>query len=220
MTSTSQLPTARAEKLLAEKALVKKVQEFLRQRAPDAVLTSTFETFYRTYTKTLHGMAWDKGFRGAERDDLVQEAWLQVLKHFREHDWEPCGCGLRGWLYRLLCNKACDAFRAKRRNRIELAPQSDLEAVADRAADDGWQARFDEQLLQQLMGRLDIEVSPINRRLLTMLWIERRSRAEVARELQLTPEQIKYRQYRVFGKLRIALSVYRGEPFPEAPTSE
>lgn len=220
MPGSSRTTPDRAEKLKSEKALIQKVQEFLRQRVPDAVLTNIFEDFHRTYTKSLHGMAKDKGFRGAERDDLVQDVWLQVVKHLRSHEWEPRDGGLRGWMYRLLSNKACDAFRAKVRHRLQLAQQTELEAIADRTPasdEDGWQTRFDGHLLKELMTQLNLDVSPINRRLLTMLWIERRPRSEVARSLQLTPEQIKYRQYRVFGKLRIALAVFRGEPFPQAP---
>jgi RNA polymerase sigma factor (sigma-70 family) len=158
-------------------------------------------------------MAKKLGFRGAERDDLVQDVWLRVFKHLRTYDWQPRDSGLRGWLYRLLCNHARDVVRRRQRNRVVLASQGELEAIADVADTNDWQATCDGQLLEQLIGSLKMKVSPLSRRLLTMLWIDRRPRAEVAHTSQLTPEEIKYRQYRVFGKLRTALAVYRGEQF-------
>ena len=60
------------------------------------------------------------------------------------------------------------------------------------------------------------EVSPVNHRLLILRWIEGRPLGEVARALDLSERQVTYRQRRLFRKLRVALALYRGEPFGAA----
>jgi hypothetical protein len=53
MSSTSQPTLSQQERLQADKELMEKVQAYLRHRAPDAVLTQTFEEFHRTYSRVL-----------------------------------------------------------------------------------------------------------------------------------------------------------------------
>jgi DNA-directed RNA polymerase specialized sigma24 family protein len=55
-------------------------------------------------------------------------------------------------------------------------------------------------------------VSEKTYRVLLLRLIEGRSEAETAAELDLTPEQVRYRKYRGQRKLRKILAVYSGEP--------
>src|SRR5256885_703455 len=85
---------------LAEKVLVRDACAFLKQRlqrlAPDAVLTHAWDSFYRTYTNILRGMASEFHLDPQESEDLVQEVWAQVIVHLSEFAWQPHGGGLRG----------------------------------------------------------------------------------------------------------------------------
>jgi len=66
-----------------ERVLVENACAFLKQRlqrlAPDAVLTHAWDSFYRTYTNILRRMAGRFHLDAAEREDLIQEVWAQVI---------------------------------------------------------------------------------------------------------------------------------------------
>lgn len=65
-----------------------------------------------------------------------------------------------------------------------------------------------------------VAVSPLNHRLLILRWLEERSLVNVAILLNISEKQVTSRQRRLFRQLRVALTVYRGEPFgPEAASN-
>ncbi len=202
-----------------EKALVKKVKEFLKQRlqrlAPDAVLTHAWDTFYGTYTNILRRMAAEFHLGAGESEDLTQEVWAQVIVHLSEFDWQGQGSGLRGWMYTLIRNKALNLIRQKVRHPVRLTGGMERHEAADRAAGPAqeWEARWDRELMHVLLADLKAKVSPVNHRLLILRWIEGLPLAEVARTLNLSEKQVTYRQQRLFRKLRARVALYRGEPF-------
>jgi len=203
----------------AEKVLVKNACAFLKQRlrrlAPDAVLTHAWDSFYRTYTNILRRMAAEFHLGAEESEDLTQEVWIQVIAHLPEFDWQPHGSGLRGWLYTLVRNKALNVIRRKVRHPVRLAGDMEMHEVADRAPGPAheWELQWDRELMHSLLAELETKVPPLNHRLLVLRWIEGRPVAEVARLLNLSKKQVKYRQQRLFRKLRAAQALYRGEPF-------
>jgi len=202
-----------------EKILVNKVKAFLKQRlqrlAPDAVFTHAWDGFYRTYTNILRRMAAEFHLDAGESEDLIQEVWAQVIVHLSEFEWQPHASGLRGWMYTLIRNKALNFLRQKARHPVRHVGGMEIDEVADRGPGpaEQWEVRWDRELMQFLLDELKKKVSPVNHRLLILRWIECRPLAEVASILQLSERQVTYRQRRLFRKLRVALALYRGDPF-------
>jgi len=202
-----------------EYAVVDQAKAYLRQRleklAPDAVLTQAWDRFYEVYTQILRGMAAEFRLDVQEREDLVQDVWARVIVHLQNFHCDESGAGLRGWLYTLLRNEALNFIRRKTRRPVRLTSGAELHGVADQAPSppEQWQACWDRELMRLLLVELAKKTTPTNHRLLIMRWIEGRSLADVAMTLNLSEKQVTYRQHRLFRKLRMALAVYRGEPF-------
>jgi RNA polymerase sigma factor (sigma-70 family) len=199
------------------------VKEFLWQRllklAPDAALTNDWESFFCIYDRILRGMAGKCLFQRDDRDDLVQDVWVQVLVHMPKLVWPAHHGRLRGWLCKLIRNKAINFLRDNARRPDAKADPLMGQDLIDRRSgpDHHLEGLWDHELLDVLLARLQKKPSAVNRRLLAMRFLQDRSIAEVARALNLTERQVTYRQHRMYRKLRVALAWYQGEAFPRAP---
>src|SRR4029079_8156696 len=59
-------------------------QEFLRsevrRQAPDSLLSTVWDEFYRVYNELLRRFAVARGLRGADVDDCLQEVWFEISR--------------------------------------------------------------------------------------------------------------------------------------------
>ena len=179
------------------------------------MLTQAWDVFYQTYTDVLRRMASEFHLDAQQSEDLIQEVWARVIVNLSKFQWRDHGAGLRGWLYALIRNQALNLIRQRVRRPIKLTAGVNMRDVADSdpGPDEQWEARWDRELLHHVIEELGKKVSPSNHRLMILRWLEERSLAETATLLKLSEKQVTYRQHRLFCKLRVALAVYRGEPF-------
>jgi len=98
-----------------------------------------FEAIYRTLTPRLKRYA--RGLVGQDADDVVAEAWLQIVRDLAEFDgdWDA----FRGWTTRIVRNRAIDHIRSstRRHRRAET-----LEVVLDKASTDDTEAAAAESI--------------------------------------------------------------------------
>ena len=196
-------------------------QEYLRcelqRQAPQSLLVTAWDEFYRIYNAMLRRFAQSRGLRGTNVDDCLQEVWFEVARSLSafEHPWDRPG--LRAWLYAVVRSKANDLFRRTTRRREESleearaagmepqSPPSDPAALS--------QQQWERTLLETTIENLRGELSQTNAELLQMRLVEQRDVAEVAAALRISPEQVWYRQYRLLKKIRARMAVFSGEPF-------
>src|SRR4051794_24183729 len=88
-----------------------------------------FEAIYRTLTPRLKRYA--RGLVGQDADDVVAEAWLQIVRDLAEFDgdWDA----FRGWTTRIVRNRAIDHLRGAARRHDRAEP---LDGIFDRASGD------------------------------------------------------------------------------------
>lgn len=196
-------------------------QEYLRcelQRlAPDSLLVTAWDEFYWIYSGLLRRFAVAQGLRGTDVDDCLQEVWFEVAQSLNEFEHPQERSGLRAWLYAVVRSKATDIFRRNARRREEsldaaratgIEPQSPPSELAAQA-----QYEWERTLLETTVESLRGELSPTNAELLQLRLVEQREAAEVAVALQISVEQVWYRQYRLLKKVRARMAVFSGQAF-------
>jgi RNA polymerase sigma factor (sigma-70 family) len=196
-------------------------QEFLRnelgRQAPDSLLGTAWDEFYRVYNELLRRFALARGVRGADVDDCLQEVWFEIARSLAEFEHPRDRPGLRAWLYTVVRSKANDMFRRSTRRQadsLDVARQAGAEPMSP-ATEPGSTSteEWERALLETVLDELRSDVSEENRKLLQMRLVDRRDVAEVAAELGISPEQVWYRQHRLLKKLKARMALFTGEQF-------
>lgn len=174
-------------------------------RSPDRILdellvlrcqggdADAFEGLVRRWHGPLRRHAWHlTGDQEATRD-IVQEAWLDIIRGVSRLR-EPAS--FRGWAYRIVGNKAADWVRRTQRLR-ELHE----EAARQRPGVSG-QEPSDEQNAQ-IRVRRGIKLLPaIGQQILSMKYIDRLSTWEIAHALDIPQGTVKSRLHHAREQLR------------------
>jgi RNA polymerase sigma factor (sigma-70 family) len=154
----------------------------------------------------------------ADVDDCVQEVWCEVVERLADFQRPPHRPGLRAWLYTLVRSKAADLFRNKTRRPARRLEPADTPAREPRTCEsdpaEALEAKWERALLQSVLQQLRREVSELNYRVLHMRLIEDQDVKQVAAELNLSPDQVRYRHHRMKRKLQTRLAVFTGEGQP------
>jgi RNA polymerase sigma-70 factor, ECF subfamily len=103
-----------------------------RRRAPEAADEAAIDRLYERHKADVYRFARRLAGREAEAEDLVQEAWLRVVRHRSEISDER---DMKAWLFTIVANLHRDTLRRARvRKLLFLAPRRDDErpdAVAE-----------------------------------------------------------------------------------------
>mgnify|MGYP002622701971 CR=1 FL=1 len=198
--------------------LLQETQEYLREllddKIPDSMLAASWDEFYRLYSALIRRFVVSRGVRGGDVDDCLQEVWSEVATRLVDFDRPPDRPGLRAWLYALVRSKTTDLFRKKQRDSahsIELAVETGHEP-----ADQGMtpaekeEREWKDAVVATLLEELQPEISAENFRIVQLRLIERQPAAQVAEELGMSADQVRYRQHRLMKKLRARLAAYTG----------
>lgn len=163
---------------------------------PDAVARldeAAFSSFYRGASRALWSYVYRVTGNAADADDIVQEAFLRVLRADlgpSEEDW-------RRYLYRVASNLVVDRWRRrKRRDRHEA------DALVSAAVDAGGRAFGPSADADDDVGRTFGELSSRERALLWLAYVEGESHQEIAASLGLGQRSIKVLLFRARRRLR------------------
>ncbi|MCA9067850.1 MAG: sigma-70 family RNA polymerase sigma factor [Planctomycetaceae bacterium] len=132
------------------------------------------------------------GHRDAARD-VVQESWLTILKTL---DQLRDPAAFRGWVYRIVHGRAVDWVRRTKRQRDAIQKQAkEPIQTEDTPTEDLADER---QALAEAMKHL----TPEEKLLLRMYYLERMRIKEIATSLQLPEGTIKYRLFELRKNLK------------------
>jgi DNA-directed RNA polymerase specialized sigma24 family protein len=177
--------------------LVNLAAQYLRRRLRHAPaghgLTQVWDEFYRRYTQRIRARIQAYRLSGADREDCFQEVWgevLRVLPVFRDNgNHRAIDC-----LRRLSANRehpfSSMDVEDPMTNYEECSPLVQLIRIEDREKSVG------------LLAELRDATSHNNYRIFYARWIDQRTVAEIAIEMQLSPRQVTFRLARMLRKLR------------------
>jgi RNA polymerase sigma-70 factor, ECF subfamily len=112
-----------------------------------------FEAIYRTLTPRL--LRYARGLVGQDADDILAEAWLQIVRDLGafDGDWDA----FRGWTTRIVRNRAIDHLRAAARRPMRSDP---LDALLDRPSGDDTAAAAEETISTEAALELIASLPP------------------------------------------------------------
>jgi RNA polymerase sigma-70 factor (ECF subfamily) len=154
---------------------------------PDAVAAgldeAAFSEFYRRTSRPLWSYVYRVTGHAADADDIVQEAFLRLLRAepgATETEW-------RRYLYRIASNLVVDRWRARKRQRDE--PITDAVLTIDGVDDVD-------------VARTFAELAPNDRALLWLAYVEGETHEEMATSLGVGRRSVKVLLFRARRRLR------------------
>lgn len=188
-TSTLGLPTAN---------LVESENEpECEQIALSESLPSNQDWFYSYCNQVIVATLARLSLQPADRDDCGQQVWVELLA---THASGFRGGRLSAWLATLARNKAIDVVRRARRQPSGLGI---VESEQPIASSDGPSHSEDASLLVRMaLAELESQVEQRSFTSFVLRSIDGLSFAQIASELQMTPEQIRARHHRTKQKFR------------------
>jgi RNA polymerase sigma-70 factor (ECF subfamily) len=178
--------------------------------------TSAFDQLVAAHAEALHRFAHSLGVRGADLDDVLQDAFVSAWRAAASYRGDG---SVRSWLLTIVRNAVRQSQRRAHGDRAHWAPiesAETLESVADRAGwgrTDGGPAGDAKELVMRALDQLAAE----DREILLLREIEELSGEETAAALHVTMPAMKSRLHR--ARLRLAAAVRELErdvpPTPE-----
>ena len=169
---------------------------------PDPCLCGAWDRFFQVYTRRIHRAAQSYGLSAIDAEDCVQDVWMEILDVLRPAGHDPRWGRFSCWMHGLIRNQVVNFVRgmARRTGRgaeslEDGVPGHDLDPVAT------YERNERRRMVRHVLTDLKQQVSATNYRLVHFRWIEERDVAEVAALLDLTSEQVRYRQHRMKRRL-------------------
>lgn len=137
--------------VLSDEALVAAVQ-----RADDRVASEIYDRLFEVVDRTLHRVV---GIRGSDHDDLVQQAFEQIILTLSRHSFAHL-CSLRTWASRVATNVGLNALRSRRRERAVFDKSQELElessgVASGRDPHGAIHSRIELQLVRGLLSEMN-----------------------------------------------------------------
>ena len=146
---------------------------------------AAFSAFYATHARQLWAYVYRVTGNGADADDLVQEAFLRLLRSGPDASDED----RRRFLYRVASNLMVDRWRRRKREDSDSPQRVSDVAVPASAPDDD-------------VARTFAELSARDRALLWLAYVEEESHQEIAASLGVGTRSIKVLLFRAKRRLR------------------
>ncbi|WP_437708565.1 sigma-70 family RNA polymerase sigma factor [Sorangium sp. So ce448] len=119
-----------------------------------------------------------QGFRGADRDDLLQEIFLGASRSLPRYD--PHVASVRTWLLRIAFNHISNERRRAHRRHEEPWPEEALDGFSSAAPDS--ETQLIEAQQHELLADLLLEVPPMRREILVAHDLEEEAVQDIAEE--------------------------------------
>ncbi len=171
------------------------------KRILDAGETNLFSYFLNRYSNSIYLLILRIVPTKEDAEELTQDTFL---KAYRKLDTFKGDCSFSTWLFRIGYNTAI-SFVRKRKIIFPIIDESVLENVPDEAVKTIFDKDDDENLLQ----RLEVAIEKLNaeeKALITLYYMEEKPVAELAIVLEMTPENVKVKLFRVRKKLYVLMN--------------
>jgi RNA polymerase sigma factor (sigma-70 family) len=173
----------------------------------------SWNDFFNTYWKLIHGIAIKSGLTEEEAKDVVQETLISVSKAIQEFEYNPEVCSFKTWLRTLIRRRIADQFRRRPRERLAndgLEPNETHSSILDKvpdpqsgASDVVWEEEWQRTLIDVALERLKRHVSPEQYQIFYLHVVKQLTPREVAKSLNVSVARVylvKHRHLRSFAK--------------------
>jgi len=168
--------------------------ELLVMRCQDGDRESLTELVHRWQPRLLcHAMRFTREHEAAA--DVVQEAWLAIVRGIRNLDDPAC---FPPWAYRIVTNKCADWIRGRRRERASTVPLAAEPAARQSPAEN---AQEDVSDVREAIKQLP----PDQRAILSLCYIEELSIRNIAEALSLPAGTVKSRLHYARSRVKEAI---------------
>jgi RNA polymerase sigma factor (sigma-70 family) len=190
-----------------EGILLRETQAYLALRAtgqtPPARLSAVWNQFYDLYDPLIRHCVRCWHLPEPDSRDCSQEVWLEIVAQLGHLQLGTDSARLRNWIATLARNVAVDLVRERIRHRRTSLSFESLARLTGRESDpaDEYERHRTQTLVREALAELASRVSAMSYRVLYLRSVEERTIAEVASQLDLTPEQVRKRHHRMMKKL-------------------
>src|SRR5258706_1607771 len=143
----------------------------LLDRLRDVEDQASWQRFFDTYWRLIHGVALKAGLTEAEAQDVVQETVISVAKHLPGFRYDPKVCSFKTWMLRMTRWRIIDQIRKRLPSGQSIDIADDDDATAMAALDQlttgkapeleaVWNEEWQKTLLAAAMERVKQRVSP------------------------------------------------------------
>jgi RNA polymerase sigma-70 factor, ECF subfamily len=160
-----------------------------------------WQRFVDLYTPLLFYWARQAGLKAPDDADLVQDVFAVLIEKLPQFDYDRQK-SFRGWMRTIILNRWRD--RQRRRQTLRAEPDGfDLESVPNSSADEAfWERDHRQQLAARALELMKADFEENTWRACWECVVCERPAAEVAAELNMTPNAVYVAKYRVIRHLR------------------
>jgi RNA polymerase sigma factor (sigma-70 family) len=199
---------AKAEGLPPEppEDLCEKLKAYLDFRSrnvdPPSPLVEAWDDFYQTQTPRIREFLRRSALPEADLEDCLQSVWGEVVAHLADLRYDPGRGLLSTWLITVARNRSVDMLRRRRHRASRPIVGEPTLVDPGPGPAESYERRSKQARVRSVLEELSGRVTALNFQVLHQRMIEGRTVAEVATTLGLTPEQVRFRLYRMKREFR------------------
>ena len=172
-------------------------------RLRDHADAGAWTEFMDVYSPLLYDFCRARGLQSSDAADVAQEVLLRVAKAVRSFEYDPSKGLFRDWLAKIVINEI-RRFGKKRTDFVEATNDLDqdfgnLESM--------WNEQFQQHIFSKALARCQPHFAPETWKMFERSWIDKLEPELVAKELQISVEQIYVARSRVLKRLRYEVAI-------------
>ena len=184
----------------------------LIQRLKDWQDQPSWQEFFDTYWKLIHGVAIKAGLTEAEAQDVVQETMIAAAKHMPTFEYDPGIGSFKAWLLNMTRWRIIDHVRKRKRQHLNLAAVEDMvggTGVVNRVMDPAsqnldalWDAEWEKNLLDAALAKIKRQVDPQKYQIFDFYVNKEWSPEKVAKTFDVPVDQVYLIKHRLTGMIK------------------
>jgi len=189
----------------------------LLDRLRDVEDQRSWQHFFDTYWRLIHGVALKAGLSEVEAQEVVQETVISVARHLPEFRYDPKVCSFKTWMLRLTRWRIIDQIRKHVPGAQPIESLDDATALATLDELTGgkapeleavWNEEWEKAVLARAIEQLKPRVSPDQFQMFDLYVLRRMPVTEVARLLGTNVARVYLAKHRLSKLLREAIGEF------------
>lgn len=195
-------------------------RETLLERLKGVEDHQSWQDFFDTYWRLIHGVAVKAGLNEDEANDVVQDTVVTVAKNIPEFRYDPTKCAFKTWLLNLTRWRIVDQIRKRR-----SIPGSDLDGIGGERAivalegivdptgcglEKIWNEEWEANLIEAATARVRRQVKPKQYQMFYLHVLRDLPVTEVARRVGASVGAVYLAKHRVGRLFRREVKVLQG----------